>query len=151
MVALSLLLHNLAATLWVGGMFFAYVILRPSLGESAAAERLGLWRRVLGRFFPWVFAAIAILLLTGYGLLFLVFGGFGGAALHVHIMQLTGWLMFLLFFHLYFVPWKRYRRSMAAGDLAESARWLGQIRLIIQVNLALGLITVAVGASGRAW
>jgi uncharacterized membrane protein len=151
MAALSLLLHNLAATLWVGGMFFAYVILRPSLAETAAAERLALWQRVFTRFFPWVLAAIAVLLATGYGLLFLVLGGFGGAGLHVHVMHLTGWLMFLLFFHLYFVPWRRYRRALADGNPGDAARWLGQIRLIVLVNLVLGLLTVAVGASGRAW
>lgn len=151
MVALSLLLHDLAATLWVGGMFFAYVVLRPSLAATPAAERLALWQRVFSRFFPWVFAAIAVLLATGYGLLVLVHGGFGGAGAHIHIMQLTGWLMFLLFFHLYFVPWRRYRRALAQGDPGDGARWLGQMRLIIQVNLVLGLITVAVGASGRAW
>lgn len=151
MAALSLLLHNLAATLWVGGMFFAYVILRPSLAETVPAERLALWQRVFTRFFPWVLAAIGVLLATGYWLLFGVFGGFGGAGLHVHVMHLTGWLMFLLFFHLYFVPWRRYQRAMAAGNLGDGARWLGQIRLIVLANLVLGLVTVAVGASGRAW
>ncbi len=32
-VPLSLALHLLAATIWVGGMFFAYQILRPVDGE----------------------------------------------------------------------------------------------------------------------
>ena len=77
----------------------------------------GCGTRVFGRFFPIVLGCIAVLLLTGYHMLFAGFGGFGGAGVHVHIMHLTGWVMFLLFFHLYFAPWRRYRRAVAAGEI----------------------------------
>jgi uncharacterized membrane protein len=132
-------------------MFLAYVVLRPSTGGLDTAVRLALWRRVFAGFFPWVIAAVVVLLASGYWLLFVTYGGFGGAAVHIHIMHLTGWLMFLLFFHLFFVPWKRYQRAVDAGDQAGAGRWLGQIRLIIAVNLGLGLLTIAIGASGRFW
>lgn len=151
MAALSIALHALAAAIWVGGMFLAYVVLRPSVAALAASDRLALWQRVFDGFFPWVIGAIAVLLLSGYWLLFVTFGGFRGAGVHIHVMHLTGWLMFLLFFHLYFVPWKRFRRALAAGDAPGAGRWLGQIRLIIATNLGLGLVTVAIGASGRFW
>lgn len=151
MVVLSIALHALAAAIWVGGMFLAYVVLRPSVAALAASDRLALWQRVFDGFFPWVIGAIAVLLLSGYWLLFVTFGGFRGAGVHIHVMHLTGWLMFLLFFHLYFVPWKRFRRALAAGDAPGAGRWLGQIRLIIATNLGLGLVTVAIGASGRFW
>jgi uncharacterized membrane protein len=151
MAALSIALHALAAAIWVGGMFLAYVVLRPSAAALATADRLALWQRVFSGFFPWVIGAIAVLLLSGYWLLFDTFGGFRGAGVHIHIMHLTGWLMFLLFFHLFFVPWKRYQRALAAGDAPGAGRWLGQIRLIIAANLGLGLATVAIGASGRFW
>jgi uncharacterized membrane protein len=150
-MGISVALHALAAVVWVGGMFFAYVLLRPSVGELAAGDRLRLWERVLGRFFPWVIGCIAVLLLTGYHMLFAGFGGFAGAGLHVHVMQLTGWLMFLLFFHLYFAPWRRLQKAVDAGDWSEGARNLGQIRRIVGINLVLGLITVAIGSSGRHW
>ena len=151
MAALSLALHALASAIWVGGMFFAYVVLRPSVGPLATGDRQALWQRVFSGFFPWVIGSIAALLLSGYWLLFVTHGGFGGAGVHIHLMHLTGWLMFLLFFHLFFVPWKRYQRALAADDAAGAGRWLGQIRLIIAVNLSLGLLTVAIGASGRFW
>ena len=141
----------MASVIWVGGMFLAYVVLRPSAGSLETGIRLALWRRVFAGFFPWVIGAIAVLLASGYWLLLVTHGGFGGAGLHIHVMHLTGWLMFLLFFHLFFVPWKRYRRALDAGDQAGAGRWLGQIRLIIAVNLGLGLLTVAIGASGRFW
>jgi hypothetical protein len=52
--AILIRLHTLAAVVWVGGMFFAYNVLRPSTGPLEPAERLALWQRVLSRFFPWV-------------------------------------------------------------------------------------------------
>jgi uncharacterized membrane protein len=148
---ISLALHALAAAIWVGGMFFAYVILRPSVAELASSERQRLWDRVFGRFFPIVLGCVAVLLLTGYHLLFAGFGGFGGAGVHVHIMHLTGWVMFLLFFHLYFAPWRRYHRAVVAGETEAAGRQLATIRLVIAINLALGLLTIAIGASGRYW
>ena len=111
-------LHILAAVIWVGGMFFAYMVLRPSAGPLETPARLALWQRVFGRFFPWVWASIAILLVSGYAMLFLHFGGFAGAGLHIHVMQATGILMMLLFLHLYFAPWRRFARATGAGGIA---------------------------------
>jgi uncharacterized membrane protein len=144
-------LHALAAVVWVGGMFFAYIVLRPAAGPLETPARLSLWRRVFSRFFPWVWASIAVLLVSGYAMLFLRFGGFAGAGLHIHVMQLTGILMMLLFFHLFFAPWRRFSRSVEAGALQDAGAALSQIRRIVAINLVLGLLTVAVGASGRFW
>jgi uncharacterized membrane protein len=149
-MTVSTALHALAAAVWVGGMFFAHLVLRPSVADLAPADRLHLWGRVLGRFFPIVLGCIAVLLLTGYHMLSGL-GGFAGSGVHVHVMQLTGWAMFLLFFHLYFVPWRRYRMALAAGENDQAGRQLATIRLIVTINLTLGLITIAIGASGRHW
>lgn len=135
--------------IWVGGMFFAYLILRPSVGSMALAERLPLWSRVLGRFFRWVWVAIILLPVTGYWMIFGHLGGMGSIAMHVHLMQGLGWLMILLFLHVFFAPWRRLRASLEVGTLEEAARQLDQIRLLVAVNLALGLIVVAVAAGGR--
>lgn len=148
---LGLIVHSLAAILWVGGMFFAYVVLRPAAGALEAAARLRLWRGVFGRFFPWVWASVVALLLSGYGMVFLGLGGFAGAGIHVHIMQLLGWVMIALFLHLFFAPWRRMRRALEQGDDAGAAAQLNQIRVIVAINLALGLAVSAIGASGRYW
>jgi uncharacterized membrane protein len=150
-MSVSLALHALAAVVWVGGMFFAHQILRPGVAEWPAPDRQRLWDRVLGRFFPIVMVCVALLLATGYHMLFAGFGGFAGAGIHVHVMHLTGWLMFLLFFHLYFAPWRRFRRAVAAGATEAAGGQLTTIRLMVGINLVLGLLTVAVGASGRYW
>jgi uncharacterized membrane protein len=148
---IGLILHILAATVWVGGMFFAYQVLRPATGPLEPGPRLELWARVLGRFFAWVIAAIVLLVLSGYWMVFAVFGGFNGLALYINLMQGIGIVMMLLFFHLYFAPWRRFRAAVARRDWAAGAAQLAQIRLIVAVNLVLGLVTVAIGGSGRYW
>src|SRR5579859_2243628 len=151
MVILLLGLHILAATIWVGGMFFAHQVLRPSLGPVEPAIRVPVWRRVFAKFFPWVWAGILVLLASGYGMVFGQFGGFAGIGLHVHIMQGTGILMMLLFAHLFFAPWRRFRTAADAGDFALAAKQLAQIRMIVGINLILGLVTIVVASTGRYW
>ena len=147
----ALVLHSLSAAVWVGGMFFALLVLRPATGALDPGPRFELWSRVLDRFFGWVIVAIVLLLASGYGMIFGVFSGFRGAGLHVHIMQGLGIVMMLAFFHVYFAPWRRYRAAVAGRDFPQAARQLTQIRWIVTANLVLGLITVAVGSSGRYW
>jgi uncharacterized membrane protein len=147
----SLILHTLSAVVWVGGMFFAHQVLRPAAVMLEPGPRLTLWSRALGRFFAWVFAAIVRLLLTGYAMVFGVYAGFGDVGLHIHLMQGIGILMVLLFLHLYFAPWRRFRTAVARQDWAEGGRQLGQIRTIVTINLVLGVIVVAIGSSGRYW
>jgi len=145
--SIALILHALSAVVWVGGMFFALMVLRPASGPLDPAVRLALWHRVFGGFFPWVFAAIVLLLISGFTLML---GGYVDGP-HVHLMMAIGIVMVLIFLHLYFAPWKRYRVAMAAGDNAAAAAQLNQIRFIVTVNLILGLLTVAIGSSGRYW
>jgi uncharacterized membrane protein len=147
---LPLALHILSAVVWVGGMFFAYLVLRPSAGPLDREARLALWQRVLARFLPQVLVAILILLATGYDMIVRL-GGFAAIGLYIDLMQGIGILMMLLFLHLVFAPWKRFRRAMAAGDAAAAAAQLEQIRIIVAVNLVLGLITVVIAATGRYW
>lgn len=147
----SLILHTLSAVVWVGGMFFAHQVLRPAAVMLEPGPRLTLWSRALGRFFAWVFGAIVLLLLTGYAMVFGVYAGFGDVGLHIHLMQGIGILMVLLFLHLYFAPWRRFRTAVARQDWAEGGRQLGQIRTIVTINLVLGIIVVAIGSSGRYW
>ncbi|MEW5726677.1 MAG: CopD family protein [Pseudomonadota bacterium] len=147
--AVAIGLHTLAAVIWVGGMFFAHMALRPSVTEMAPADRLGLWRRVLPRFFLWVWLSILVLLVTGYGVLLTGYrGGIGGGALHVDVMQATGLLMMALFTYMFFGPFKSFKRALAAGEIPDAAASQARIRQIVTINLGLGLFTVFVGAAG---
>ena len=146
----ALIVHAVAAVVWVGGMFFALLVLRPATGALEPPVRLELWSRVFDSFFRWVIVAIVLLLASGYAMIG-VFGGFRGVGLHIHLMQGVGIVMMLLFFHLYFAPWRRFRAALARHDYPAAAGQLAQIRTLVTINLVLGLITVAVGGSGRYW
>src|SRR5579884_2806 len=104
MLAALLGLHLLAALFWVGGMAFAYWVLRPATGPLEPAARLPLWRRVFGTFLPWVGVAVIVLLGSGYAMLAMYFGGFRATPLYINIMQGLGILMVLLYLHLFFAP-----------------------------------------------
>jgi uncharacterized membrane protein len=146
MIELLLLLHILSAVVWVGGMFFAHQMVRPSVAALDATVRLPLWRRIFQKFFSWVWAAIVLLLASGLAL-----QGLGVNGLHVQIMEGLGVIMMLAFAHLYFAPWQRFRRAVDGSDFPLAAAQLNQIRRIVEFNLALGFIVVAVGATGRYW
>ena len=149
-MSLAITLHQLAALIWVGGMFFAHMALRPAAVEQLdPALRLPLWAATFRRFFPWVWAAVAVLLATGYWMLFAVFGGMKGAGVHIHIMNTLGLLMAGLFVYLYAGPYQGLRRHVAASEWEEAAARLARIRLVVTTNLVLGLVTSAVGAGGR--
>jgi uncharacterized membrane protein len=151
MLVFLLALHLLAALFWVGGMAFAYFVLRPAAGPLDPPLRLALWRRVFGTFLPWVGVAIVVLLGSGYAMLSVYFGGFAGAPLYVNVMQGLGIIMVLLFLHLFFAPWKRFRAALDQNKLPDAANALNQIRQIVAINLALGVIVVIVGGTGRYW
>jgi uncharacterized membrane protein len=149
--AIAVALHALAAVVWVGGMFFAYNVQRPSAGPLEAPARLALWGRTFARFFQWVWGSIVVLLATGLWMVYALFGGFEAVGIHVEIMMSIGIVMMLIYLHLWFAPYARFRKALAAGQLPDAGKQLDQIRRIIKINLILGLIVVVVGASGRYW
>ena len=151
MLTLLLALHLLAALFWVGGMAFAYFVLRPAAGPLEPPARLPLWRRVFAIFLPWVGLSIVVLLASGYAMLSLYFGGFAGAPLYINVMQGLGILMALLYLHLFFAPWRRFQSALDRGALPDAAVQLNQIRIVVAVNLTLGILTVLVGGTGRYW
>jgi uncharacterized membrane protein len=147
----ALALHILGAVVWVGGMFAIYMSLRPALGTLEPPQRLKLMRVTFQTFFIWVWVAIVLLLASGYWMIFMTFGGFAGARLHIHLMQGIGWVMILLFVWLFHDPWLKLKRAVDAQDWPTAGANLNRIRQIIAINLPLGLIIVVIGASGRYW
>ena len=151
MAALAFALHILGAVVWVGGMFAIYICLRPALVTLEPPQRLRLMRVTFQKFFPWVWTAVLLLLASGYSMVFIVFGGFAGAGLHVHLMQGIGWLMIALFVWLFHGPWLAFKSAVDAEGWPRAGTSLDRIRQIISINLPLGLIVVLIGASGRFW
>jgi uncharacterized membrane protein len=131
-------------------MFFAHQVLRPvAVQQLEPPQRLKLWTLVFKRFFPWVWVCIVLLPLSGYWMVYRLFGGMSDVGLHIHIMQALGWLMMMLFLHLYFVPFRRLKDAVITEQWPEAGRQLNQIRLIVGVNLSLGLIVIAIATGGR--
>jgi uncharacterized membrane protein len=147
-MAIGLAFHTLAAVLWVGGMFFAHMVLRPSALALEPAIRLKLWEGVFTRFFPWVWLSIAVLLISGFAMLFLGLGGFG-AKPSIDAMTALGLVMVAIYTYLYFVLWQRFRRAVATADWPLAAAKLAGIRRAVTINLVLGVVTVLIGAGGR--
>tara|TARA_R110002111_G_scaffold10681_2_gene34036 strand:+ start:75 stop:524 length:450 start_codon:yes stop_codon:yes gene_type:complete len=145
---LAISLHLLAAVIWVGGMFFAYMALRPAAGFLEPSMRLTLWSLTFKRFFPWVWASAITLFATGFWLIQL-YGGMAAVGPHVHIMLLIAIIMILMFMHVFFAPTKRLARAVENQDWAAGAKDLNQIRLLISINLILGIIVTIVGSAGQ--
>jgi len=146
----ALTLHILAAVVWVGGMFAAYVCLRPAAGALEGPQRLLLWRNFFAKFFLWVWVSIVLLLASGFWMMFSTFGG-NAAPLYIHLMIGIGLLMVALFAWLFHGPWLKFKRAVDAKDWPAAAGHIGLIAKIIQINLPLGLIVVVIGGTGRFW
>lgn len=150
MATILYVLHVLAAVIWVGGMAFAILALRPAAHEALEGpQRLALMQGVFRRFFLILWHAIPLVLLTGWAMMAGWYWGFGASVWHVHAMHLTGLVMTGVFLFVALGPFRAMRAALAAGDSAAAAAAMDRIRLGVTANLALGLLTVAVAAWGR--
>jgi uncharacterized membrane protein len=148
-MGIALALHVLSIVVWVGGMFFAYMILRPAAAsELEPPLRLNLWRHVFNRFFPWVWVSIVLTPLTGI-MLTMPHGGFGSSPLYVHIMTGLGIIMIIIFLHVFFAPFKRIKRALDEKDIAGAAKQLNQIRMLVGTNTLIGMFTIAIATAGK--
>ncbi len=151
-MSIALAFHVLAVVIWVGGMFFAYMALRPVAAQLLEPTiRLPLWQGVFARFFPWVWGSILAILISGYGILFGVYGGMAGAPVFVHIMHMLGLVMIAIFLHVFFAPYKRLRHAVRDLRWPDGAKALNQMRMLIGINLLIGLITIVVATAGRSY
>lgn len=135
------LLHIAAAIVWLGGAAFMLFAMRPAAMALPAPERLGLMAMAMGRFFALVWVCIAILL--GSGLAMMMAAGMKNAPQGWTVMAALGFLMFALFGHLYFGPFRRMRLAVAATDWEVAGQKAGQVAKLAQFNLLLGALAIA--------
>lgn len=149
-MALALALHVISAVIWVGGMIFAHVMLRPvAASQLEPPQRLTLWVGVFRRFFPAVFVTIAVLLASGYWMVLSFYGGFDAVGMHIHLMTWIGYLMMLIFLHVFFAPFRRLQQAVAAEDWPAGGKRLAQIRMLVGINMSIGLVVIAIASGGR--
>lgn len=144
----ALLFHLFGVVIWIGGMFFAYLALRPAAAKVLEpGQRLPLWRETLRRFFAWVWAAIAALYASGTHMLMTAYG-VRSAPDYVIAMIVLSTVMTCIFAYAYFVPYAALGRRVDAADWKAAGAALNRIRQLVATNLILGLTTIAVAVIG---
>ncbi|EJM70776.1 putative integral membrane protein [Pseudomonas sp. GM50] len=141
-------LHVLAALVWVGGMFFAWMVLRPAAMKALEGPaRLKLWVEVFQGFFRWVWIAVVLLPISGVGMIHLQFSGFEAAPRYVQVMMGLYVVMTALFIRIQALLLPELRTAVAAQDWPTGAAVLGRIRRLVGINLVVGLVLVAIAAA----
>ncbi len=142
-------IHGMAAVAWVGGIFFAFMALRPAATVALEPSlRPALWQAAYRHFFPWVWVMIALLLITGYSDLYMRFGGFTADALYLKLMHGIGLLMVVLFAYLYFGLYRRLTHTLANGDITVAGAVMKKMRPVMAINLSLGMLITEIGIAG---
>ncbi|CAI8822596.1 CopD family protein [Pseudomonas sp. IT-P291] len=140
-------LHVLAALVWVGGMFFAWMVLRPAaITALEGPARLKLWVEVFQGFFRWVWVAVVLLPVSGVGMLNLHFNGFESAPRYVQVMMGLYVVMTALFIRIQALMLPELRTAVTGQDWPAGASVLGRIRRFVGINLLVGLAVVAIAA-----
>jgi uncharacterized membrane protein len=150
-MAFPISLHLLAAVLWIGGMFFALLIVRPLCIKllEAGPARMNLMLSIQGRFLKWIGLFVLVLQGTGYWMIMKALGGFSGLGWHVNLMLLLGNTMTLLFLYAYFVQYPKAVALAKSGKGSETAAQMERIRKGTVLNLTLGIILIFSGSLGR--
>lgn len=138
-------LHVMGVVVWVGGMFFAHVALRPAVQSLAPPERLPLLAATLSRFIAWVAVAIVAIVTTGFSMMAML----GSVGLYVHAMTAIGLAMMVVYAYIVAVPLRILRGSVSARDWPRAAPAMQRIRQLVAVNLVLGVVVIAVAYLGR--
>lgn len=143
--ALLYTVHSLAALIWVGGMFFAWTILRPAaIAALPGPQRLQLWAQVLPRFFVFVWLAVAILPISGVAIVRMRFSGLETAPHYVQVMMGLYLVMVAIFLRIQTLLLPELRKAVLAEDWPAGAAVMGTIRRWVGVNLLVGLAVVMV-------
>jgi uncharacterized membrane protein len=146
--------HLASAIVWLGGMTLMLLALRPAaLLTLEPQPRARLMGAVWGRFFPMVGVAVLLLLATGSHLYTATYrilktanagvGGMGLMPLGWNVMAALGLLMCLLFAHIFFAGFKKYKRAVAAEQWPDAAKAAAQIHSLVVLNFVLGWLAIA--------
>jgi hypothetical protein len=144
------LIHLVAAILWMGGMAFMLIALRPAaIALLPPPQRLELMGAVWRRFFTVVLVSIVALFATGSHLYTATFRavkaatGQGGVPLGWNLMLGLGLLMMLIFGHIFFAGYAKFKRAAAAQDWPLAGRAAAQIHILMVSNFVLGWLAIA--------
>lgn len=140
----ALLVHLLAVIVWVGGMFFAHHCVRPAVLMLPPPQRLPLMAEILRRFFRIVL--VMVVLVWASGLTLMPPSIMPMAPRAWHSMMGLGAIMTIVFAVIRLRHFPVLQAAVARQDWPAAGSALGAIRMLVLVNLILGLITVALAA-----
>lgn len=162
---LSVWLHVMAATIWIGGLFFLMLIVVPWLRSGSSTEPARLLRETAGRFRSVAWACFATLLVTGTFNLWMrgvtpanfasvdwLTSPFGSVVLAKLVVFLL--LVALSARHDFVVGPKAALAIQQAPQSPEAARLRREASLHGRINAVLALLLVALAVMivrGRAW
>ena len=130
-------IHLLCVVLWVGGMAFLLLTLRPSVTAIDPTARLVLQGAVYRRFFRTIWQVMPMAIVSGLLLLILSYSH-QSLPWEVMVMQTGGVVMAAIFIGMVLVPNKRFQAKLAAGT--ATAEDVAPIRRLIWVSLGIGTI-----------
>ncbi|MGH8821303.1 MAG: CopD family protein [Rhodoferax sp.] len=142
MELLAKYLHLIGAIVWLGGMTFMLLALRPvATAQLPPPARLLLLSGVLARFFSVAWISVGLLAATGAYMLGVA--GMKNAPIGWHMMMGIGILMFAIFGHLYFGPARRLQTAVAQADWAQAGAQMAKIHPLVVINFVLGWLAIA--------
>jgi uncharacterized membrane protein len=142
-------IHLLGVVVWIGGMFFMLACLRPAAAEVLEPPaRVRLMHAVMRRFFAAVSLAALLVLLSGAGMLGLVWRERALAGLAFN-MPLDWYAMIGLFVvmaavfaHVRLTLFRRVERALADQAWPVAAAALLAIRWEVTLNLVIGVFVI---------
>jgi len=140
-IIFMLWLHYLATVMWIGGMAFNILVLRPSMVAIDQNQRPVLGTTVLKRFIIFAWLSIAALILTGIPIAFshvafenIFSTTYGIVLLSKHFVTL---IMILI------VTWVSF---VLSTKLASFAPKPNTILILVKINLSLGILVLLLTA-----
>ena len=147
-------IHLMSVIVWIGGMVFAHFFLRPAVAKLEVPQRLQLMHDVLGRFFNAVLVAAALILGSGGWMIGRTARQMSQAGVKFNmpiewmVMSLLGLVMMVIFGYIRFALFPRLSRAVTAAAWPVGGAALASIRTWVTVNLAIGVVIVAVTLLG---
>lgn len=140
-IIFMLWLHYLATVIWIGGMAFNILVLRPSMIVLDQNQRPILGTKVLKRFIIFAWLSIAVLILTGIPMAFnrvaiedIFSTTYGIVLLSKHLVTL---IMILI------VTWVSF---VLSTKLAPFTPKPNTILILVKINLSLGILVLLLTA-----
>lgn len=146
-----LLAHVLATTFWVGGMAVMHFCVRPAaVATLAPPQRLPLMADALRRFVRGVALAVVAVWVSGLAMIE-VAGGMAVVLRHVHLMLALGLAMTLVYALVAHQALPRLTAAVTRQDWPAAGAALARIRMLVTLNIALGVAVHVVALLGRTW